>query len=777
MTGFAATLTLDEVDALKARADVVDVHLDTPVSISDTQANPTWGLDRIDQRSTTRDGKYSYDTSGAGVTAYVIDTGVNFRHNDFTNRFAESWDFIGDGESRLDCNGHGTHVAGTIGGTTYGVAKKVSLVSLRVLDCFGDGYTSTTVAALEWVAENAVRPSVVNMSLGGGYSYYVDMAVRNLVAAGIPVVVAAGNDSFDACYFSPSGEPSAITVAATDQYDSRAAYSNYGSCVDIFAPGTTITSASNTSNTGSKTLSGTSMAAPHVAGLVARYLQNNRAASVATVTAAIQKSATPNVVWDSSGYGGGLAYGAPEPKVLPGKPGSVTATRNDTAFSATLKWKAPASSGSSKITGYRVSRDGTDANGAGPSSATVSATTVSKTFANLVPGKTYKLSVQAITSAGTGSATSVSVTMPKAKALTAKPVPKVSGTGKVGQTLTAKAGTWGPNPVALTYQWNRGGTAIKGATSYKYKLVTADAGKSITVSVTGRKTGYIPATKTSTALKVATLKLTAAATPKIAGTGAVGQTLTASVGTWSPSPVTFSYQWKRNGVVIPKATSRTYKLVSGDAGKKITVSITGKKDGYASQTKTSVEKYVQTWVEAKYGTFTAKTYKGTGDDVVTLPKGATAAIVTATYSGGGFFYVSTLDSRYQTAEYLMSSYGEKYSGSMAYGLSEFSERSVRLEIEADGPWTVKVAPLSTAKSMPTSGTGDKVFLYTGSAGRVTLSHNGKQWFEVTQYTNEEYGQYYLAYAGGAYKGTVPIYGGPSVIEIEADGKWSTSVRR
>jgi hypothetical protein len=297
------------------------------------------------------------------------------------------------------------------------------------------------------------------------------------------------------------------------------------------------------------------------------------------------------------------------------------------------------------------------------------------------------------------------------------------------------------------------------------------------VSVTGSKTGYVSATKTSAAVTVAKLNLTAAATPTITGKGAVGQTLTASAGSWKPSPVTLSYQWKRNGVAIPKATATTYKLVSGDAGKKITVSVTGAKGGYVNQTKTSAAKSVPGWIESEFGTFTAKTYKGNGDTVVSLPNGAASGIVTATYSGRDFFSVTTLDSSYDSSEYLMYSFGEKYSGSMAYGLNDYNERSVRLQIESDGPWTIKVSPISSAKTMPKSGAGDQVYLYTGSAGRLSLTHSGKEWFEVTQYTNDIYGERYLAYAGGPYKGTVPIYSGPSVIEIQADGQWTTAVRQ
>jgi hypothetical protein len=372
-------------------------------------------------------------------------------------------------------------------------------------------------------------------------------------------------------------------------------------------------------------------------------------------------------------------------------------------------------------------------------------------------------------------APSASVAQAKAKGFSVAPVPTVSGTAKVGQTLTAKVGKWAPGSATLTFQWKRGGTVIKGATSAKYKLVTPDAGRSITVSVTGTKSGYVSVTKTSAAVTVPKLKLKSAATPTISGKGAVGQTLTASAGSWTPGPVSFSYQWKRNGVAISQAKSKNYTLVSGDAGKKITVSVTGIKTGYVSATKTSAAKAVQTWVDSTYGTFAAKSYKGSGDTVVTLPKGAATAIVSATYSGDGYFSVNTLDSGYDSSEYLMSSFGSKYSGSMAYGLSEYNERSVRLQVQADGPWSIKVAPMNTATTMPKSGSGDKVYLYPGSAGTVALSYSGKSLFSVEQYTADSWN--YLASSFGAYRGSVPIDGGPSVIQIMAEGKWTAAVRR
>ncbi len=241
------------------------------------------------------------------MTAYIIDTGIRPTVSDFGGRASIGTDTVGDGQNGVDCNGHGTHVAGTIGGTKYGVAKSVSLVAVRVLDCSGSGTWSGVIAGIDWVTAHHTANAVANMSLGGGASSAVDTAVANSVASGVTYAVAAGNSNADACTSSPARAPSAITVGATTSTDARASYSNFGTCVDLFAPGSGITSDWNTSDTATNTISGTSMATPHVVGSAALYLGDNKGSSPATVTTALLNAATPNKV---------TAAGAGSPNLL-----------------------------------------------------------------------------------------------------------------------------------------------------------------------------------------------------------------------------------------------------------------------------------------------------------------------------------------------------------------------------------------------------------------------------------------------------------------------------
>jgi len=303
LNGFAGGMSDLARNGLLRDARVLRVEQDGTMEAFGTQTSATWGLDRIDQRALPLSTTYTYTNTGSGVTAYIIDTGIRFSHNEFGGRATSGFDAV-DGGSADDCHGHGTHVAGTVGGSTYGVAKSVSLVAVRVLNCSGSGSTSGVIAGIDWVTTNHATRSVANMSLGGGASASLDAAVNNSIASGVTYAIAAGNGNNggvaqDACKYSPARVAAAITVGATDKTDTKTSWSNYGNCVDIFAPGSGITSSWYSSNTATNTISGTSMATPHVAGVAALYLQSNPAASPSAVRNALVNNATPNVVKSS----------------------------------------------------------------------------------------------------------------------------------------------------------------------------------------------------------------------------------------------------------------------------------------------------------------------------------------------------------------------------------------------------------------------------------------------------------------------------------------------
>ena len=311
LKGYSALVPADALDDLRADSRVAYVERDAIVHATTTQTNATWGLDRIDQRALPLSTTYTYTNTGAGVTAYVIDTGIRKTHTQFGGRAVHGTDTTTPlGLTSDDCNGHGTHVAGTIGGSIHGVAKGVRLVAVRVLDCAGVGLTSSVIAVVDWVTGNhgAGQPAVANMSLGGGKSTTLEAAVQRSINDGVTYAVAAGNETEDACTGSPSGLPAAITVGSTTSTDARSDFSDFGPCVDFFAPGSSITSAYFLTDTSTATLSGTSMASPHAAGVAALYLQGTPAASPQQVRDALFNLTTKNVVTDAQSANAHLLF-------------------------------------------------------------------------------------------------------------------------------------------------------------------------------------------------------------------------------------------------------------------------------------------------------------------------------------------------------------------------------------------------------------------------------------------------------------------------------------
>ncbi|EGQ8592772.1 S8 family peptidase [Vibrio cholerae] len=326
LSGFSAELTAEQLQALRAdpnidyieQNQIITVNPIISASANAAQDNVTWGIDRIDQLDLPLNRSYNYNYDGSGVTAYVIDTGIAFNHPEFGGRAKSGYDFIDNDNDASDCQGHGTHVAGTIGGAQYGVAKNVNLVGVRVLGCDASGSTEAIARGIDWVAQNASGPSVANLSLGGGISQAMDQAVARLVQRGVTAVIAAGNDGKDACQVSPAREPSGITVGATDSNDRRSKHSwasNWGSCVDIFAPGSDVTSASHRG--GTTTMGGTSMAAPHVTGVVALYLQENKNLSPNQIKTLLSDRSTKGKVSDTQGTPNKLLYSLTDNNTTP----------------------------------------------------------------------------------------------------------------------------------------------------------------------------------------------------------------------------------------------------------------------------------------------------------------------------------------------------------------------------------------------------------------------------------------------------------------------------
>jgi subtilisin family serine protease len=459
LKGYAARMSPQAAGRIADDPRVAYVDADGIATTTEVQPGATWGLDRIDQRALPLDGTYTYNTTAGDVWAYVIDTGIRASHSEFGGRVKPGYTAINDRYGTSDCNGHGTHVAGTVGGTTYGVAKAVNLVPVRVLNCQGSGTWSGVIAGIDWVTgqktTNPDRPMVANMSLGGGYSQSVNDAVTRSSDAGVTYAVSAGNDSGDACAKSPASTPAAITVGATNSSDAKASWSNWGTCVDLFAPGVSITSAWHTSNTATNTISGTSMASPHVAGVAALHLAGTPKASASEVSLAITSSATMDAVTGAgtdspnlllySLLGASLPADTTEPTV------SITSPANGATVSGPVTITADASDnvGVTKVE-FRVGGAVIAEDTSEPYSATWDSTTV-------VEGS-YVISAKAYDAAGnhsTSAGITVTVSNPPASGVA------LSGTSQNnGSTWTAIATVSGlPAGATASGTWSTSATS------------------------------------------------------------------------------------------------------------------------------------------------------------------------------------------------------------------------------------------------------------------------------------------------------------------------------
>ena len=469
LKGMAIQLPAAAAAALANDPRVERVEQDQTMSISTEQAGATWGIDRIDQRARPLSGTYVYNADGTGVTVYIIDTGINFTHSEYAGRASTGVDEITVGGTAADCNGHGSHVSGTVGGTTYGVAKNVKLVAVRVLDCNGSGSNSGVIAGIDWVTGNRVLPAAANMSLGGGFSATLNSAVDRSTAAGVTYAIAAGNSTADACNSSPASAASSITVGATDINDAFATFSNFGTCVHINGPGVNITSSWIGSNTATNTISGTSMATPHVAGTAALYLQVNPSATPSQVRSALTSNATANAISGvPSGtpnlllYSGFVAAGPQPPVASFTSSCSLLACNFDASGStaqatATYSWTfGDATSGLGKTTSHAYAASGsysvaltvTDANGSSTKTQTVTVSNAAPapvaSFAYTCSGFTCSFNASASTGAtsyawtfGDG-ATGTGVTTSHAFAPRKSYTVTLTATGAGGSSPTSK---------------------------------------------------------------------------------------------------------------------------------------------------------------------------------------------------------------------------------------------------------------------------------------------------------------------------------------------------
>ncbi|SDF31707.1 Peptidase inhibitor I9 [Lentzea fradiae] len=420
LNGFSVKMTAKQAARLAADPKVAFVEQDAEVSLLDVQQNPpSWGLDRVDQRDLPLSNSYQYDTTASNVTAYIVDTGVRTTHQTFGGRATWGTNTSGDGNNS-DCNGHGTHVAGTVAGAEYGIAKAAKIVAVKVLNCSGSGTIQGVVDGVNWVTANAVKPAVANMSLGGGAAAALDTAVRNSIASGVTYALASGNSNTDACSSSPARVAEAITVNASTNTDARASFSNYGSCTDIFAPGQNIVSAWNTSDTATNNISGTSMASPHVAGAAALWLATHPTDSPDAVWAGLNAASTPNKITSPGAstpnkllytlFGGGQQPGNPAVT----NPGTQTSTVG-TAVSLQLSASGGTAPYTWSVTGLPagLSASSTGAISGTPTTAGTSSVTATVTdAAGKTASATFSWVVNAVGSGCAAKTNSTPVTIP-----------------------------------------------------------------------------------------------------------------------------------------------------------------------------------------------------------------------------------------------------------------------------------------------------------------------------------------------------------------------------